>query len=206
MLNLKRKTRIVPSEPDGSAEETAAPETGSSQSALGVREQQALIERNFRVRIFPDPRALERLFRERSENFPFYARFAVINLIGVALAAAAWAQGLLLRPYKADESGMCYLITTLFLVGLASVARKDWQTVRWAGNALVYLGMVGTILGLIITVSDLTVDKAQSFESFKAIIAAIYIGSATALYTNLLACIGYLWLGTNAHLLARQEV
>jgi hypothetical protein len=28
----------------------------------------------------------------------------------------------------------------------------------------------------------------------------------TALYTNLLACVGYLWLGTNAHLLARQEV
>ena len=34
----------------------------------------------------------------------------------------------------------------------------------------------------------------------------IYVGAGIALYTNLLACIGYLWLGTNAHLLARQEV
>ncbi|HEY6335877.1 MAG TPA: hypothetical protein VI113_08330, partial [Alphaproteobacteria bacterium] len=139
-------------------------------------------------------------------NFPFVARFVVINLIGLALVAAAWAEGLLYRPYKADESGMCYLITLLFAAGLVAVARKDWQTVRWAGNALVYLGMVGTVLGLIITVSDLTVDKAESFESFKAIVTSIYVGSATALYTNLLACIGYLWLGTNAHLLARQEV
>jgi len=139
-------------------------------------------------------------------QFPFFARFAVINLIGVALLAAAWADDLLLKPYRADQSGMCYLITVLFLVGLFSVSRRDWQTVRWAGNALVYLGMVGTVLGLIMTVSDLSVDKAQSFESFKAIVTAIYVGAGIALYTNLLACIGYLWLGTNAHLLARQEV
>lgn len=144
--------------------------------------------------------------RENTALQPFVARFAVINLIGVALIGAAWAEGFLFKPFQADTSGMCYLITILFAAGLAAVFRKDWQTVRWAGNALVYLGMVGTILGLIITVSDLTVDKAQNFESFKTIVSSIYIGSGTALYTNLLACIGYLWLGTNAHLLARQEV
>ena len=149
---------------------------------------------------------LRRIFAESRAGVPFIARFAVINLIGLALLAAAWAEGLLFKPYQADSSGMCYLITVLFGAGLVAVFCKDWQTVRWAGNALVYLGMVGTVLGLIITVSDLTVDKAQSFESFKAIVTAIYVGSGTALYTNLLACIGYLWLGTNAHLLARQEV
>lgn len=142
----------------------------------------------------------------RMTEFPFIARFAVINLIGLALVAAAWAEGLLVKPYRADASGMCYLLTVLFLVGLVAVARKDWQTVRWIGNSLVYLGMVGTVLGLIMTVSDLSVDKAQSFESFKTIVTAIYVGAGIALYTNLLACIGYLWLGTNAHLLARQEV
>ena len=152
----------------------------------------------------PVPRL--RIFEEHRTVSPFIARFAVINLIGLALLAAAWAEGLLFKPYQADSSGMCYLITVLFAAGLVAVFCKDWQTVRWAGNALVYLGMVGTVLGLIITVSDLTVDKAQSFESFKAIVTAIYVGSGTALYTNLLACIGYLWLGTNAHLLARQEV
>jgi hypothetical protein len=135
----------------------------------------------------------------------FLARFTVLNLIGAALLAAAWAEGLLLKPYQADTSRMCYLITVLFAWGLVCCLRKDWQSVRWAGNALVYLGMVGTVLGLIITVSDLSADK-QGFDDFKQVVSSIYIGSATALYTNLLACIGYLWLGTNAHFLARQEV
>jgi hypothetical protein len=135
----------------------------------------------------------------------FFARFVMLNLIGLALVAAAWAEGLLLKPYQADSSHMCYLITILFGWGLICCLRKDWQSVRWSGNALVYLGMVGTVLGLIITVSDLS-GEATGFEDFKQVVSSIYIGSATALYTNLLACIGYLWLGTNAHLLARQEV
>jgi NADH:ubiquinone oxidoreductase subunit 2 (subunit N) len=153
-----------------------------------------------------DEARIMRLLGNRGESFPFGARFAVLNLIGLALVAAAWAEDLLYKPFTADHSGMSYLITVLFLAGLVAVARRDWQTVRWSGNALVYLGMVGTVLGLIMTVSELSADKAQSFDNFKTIVTSIYIGSGTALYTNLLACIGYLWLGTNAHLLAREEV
>jgi hypothetical protein len=80
------------------------------------------------------PRSMAGTLASRVEQVPFLARFAVINLVGVALLAAVWAEGLLLKPYRADESGMCYLITFLFVVGLVAVARKDWQTVRWTGN------------------------------------------------------------------------
>jgi NADH:ubiquinone oxidoreductase subunit 2 (subunit N) len=148
---------------------------------------------------------LSRDFASSAER-SFIARFVVLNLIGAALIAAAWAAELLAKPYQADTSGMCWLITALFGWGLVCCLRRDWQSVRWVGNVLVYLGMVGTVLGLIMTVGDLSADKGQSFESFKLVVTAIYIGAGTALYTNLLACIGYLWLGTNAHVLARQEV
>jgi hypothetical protein len=144
--------------------------------------------------------------QSRAAPKAFVARFTVINLVGAALVAAAWVEGLAFKPYQADSSGMCFLITALFLWGLWRTFRSDWQAVRWIGNTLVYLGMVGTVLGLVVTVSGLSVDQVQSFESFKSIIDAIFVGSGTALYTNLLACIGYLWLGTNAQLLARQEI
>jgi hypothetical protein len=153
---------------------------------------------------------LQRIVRRSVQNnaagTAFLARFVVLNLIGAALVAAAWAEGLAGKPYHADVSGMCLLITALFLWGLCCAFRRDWQAVRWIGNTLVYLGMVGTVLGLIVTVSELTVDGAQNFDSFTTIISAIFIGSGTALYTNLLACIGYLWLGTNAQLLCREEI
>jgi len=141
-----------------------------------------------------------------SAGSAFLARFVVLNLIGAALVAAAWVDGLAAKPYRADVSGMCVLITALFLWGLWRAFRRDWQAVRWIGNTLVYLGMVGTVLGLIVTVSELTVDGVQNFDNFTTIISAIFVGSGTALYTNLLACIGYLWLGTNAHLLCREEI
>ena len=54
-----------------------------------------------------DLRARPETLASRMRQFPFLARFAVINLVGVALLAAAWAEGLLLKPYRADESGMC---------------------------------------------------------------------------------------------------
>src|SRR5690242_362672 len=71
----------------------------------------------------------ERLLRAVQGPAPnaFVARFAVLNLIGVALVAAAWAEGLLLKPYQADSSHMCYLITVLFGWGLVCCLRKDWQ-------------------------------------------------------------------------------
>ena len=34
---------------------------------------------------------------------PFAARYAVINLVGVALIAAAWAEDLLYKPFTADH-------------------------------------------------------------------------------------------------------
>jgi hypothetical protein len=71
----------------------------------------------------------------------FVARFAVLQLIGAALLLAAWAEGLLYRPYAADSSGMCWLITLLFGWGLFRVLRRDWGSVRWVGNTLVYLSI-----------------------------------------------------------------
>jgi hypothetical protein len=176
---------------------------------VSLEMKQAAVARDLASGASLEPEHEARIMRfvsNRRASFPFAARFVVLNLIGLALVAAAWAEDLLSKPYTADHSGMSYLITVLFLAGLVAVALRDWQTVRWSGNALVYLGMVGTVLGLIMTVSELSGDKAQSFDNFKTIVTSIYIGSGTALYTNLLACIGYLWLGTNAHLLAREEV
>ncbi len=70
--------------------------------ALDVRAQQDKLSRSFAL----------------SAEHGFLARFVVLNLIGAALVAAAWAEDLLAKPYQADTSGMCWLITALFGWGL----------------------------------------------------------------------------------------
>src|SRR5258708_8099422 len=109
------------------------------------------------------PAPLSRVVAGSVGDLPFMARFAVINLVGLALIGAAWAAGLLFKPYEADSSGMCYLITALFGLGLVAVSRKDWLTVRWAGNALINLCLDGTVLGLIMPIHPHSVVTPHNF-------------------------------------------
>src|SRR5258707_3619353 len=133
MLSLPRRRPLYAAEPSAERPDQMpdASVAGAPVSPLGVREQQAL---------------LQTAFAGKAAAFPFAARFAVLNLIGLACIAAAWAEGLLFKPYAADTSGMCYLMTILLVAVLVAVALKDWQTVRCAGNALLYLGMVGYMI------------------------------------------------------------
>src|SRR5260370_14100685 len=112
---------------------------------------------------------LQRLVDRTAWNDPdsaFLARFTVLNLVGAALVAAAWVEGLAAKPYRADVSGMWILITALFLWGLWRTFRRDWLAVRWIGNTLVYLGMVGTVLRLLVTASEPTVVLVRDSDKF----------------------------------------
>ena len=66
--------------------------------------------------------------REVSYHYLLTLRFALINLIGFALLAAAYVQGLLGMVLVADQTYLSVLIFLVFLGGLAVCARKIWQT------------------------------------------------------------------------------
>ncbi|MFM9843512.1 MAG: MotA/TolQ/ExbB proton channel family protein [Dongiaceae bacterium] len=55
-------------------------------------------------------------------------RFALVNLAGFALLAAAWFQGWILIVHHADSTYQSHGIAALFLVGLAICAQKVWRT------------------------------------------------------------------------------
>src|SRR5260221_12707675 len=78
----------------------------------------------------------QRLWRAVQAPAPtaFLARFAVLNRIGAALLGAAWAEGLLLKPYQGGSSRVCYLITALFGWVLICCLRQDSHSVRGAGK------------------------------------------------------------------------
>jgi biopolymer transport protein ExbB/TolQ len=57
-------------------------------------------------------------------------RFALLNVVGFALLAAAYVQGLVDKVIVADPTYLCVLIFLVFLGGLGISARKVWQTSR----------------------------------------------------------------------------
>jgi hypothetical protein len=53
-------------------------------------------------------------------------RFALVNLTGLALLAAAWASGWLDPIIASDEQHLCLLIFAVFLIGLGRAAERVW--------------------------------------------------------------------------------
>ncbi|MEE9211004.1 MAG: MotA/TolQ/ExbB proton channel family protein [Kiloniellales bacterium] len=68
----------------------------------------------------------------RGRGLPYHyllvLRFALINLLGLALLGAAYAQGLVEMVLVADATYLSVLIFIVFLGGLGLCAHKVWQT------------------------------------------------------------------------------
>jgi hypothetical protein len=68
--------------------------------------------------------------RETPYHYLLLLRFALINLLGLALVGAAYAQGLVEMVLVADGTYLSALIFFVFLGGLGLCAYKIWQTSR----------------------------------------------------------------------------
>lgn len=73
--------------------------------------------------------------RPRAFRYLLLLRFALVNLVAAALVAAAYFQGWVGAIFRADPTGLCYLITGVFLVGLALCAWRVVQTSRELNEA-----------------------------------------------------------------------
>jgi hypothetical protein len=60
-------------------------------------------------------------------RFLLLLRFGLVNLAGLALVGAAWAQGWLDPLIAADGLHLCALIAAVFLVGLGRACEKAWM-------------------------------------------------------------------------------
>lgn len=129
-----------------------------------------------------------------------------MNATGFSLFAAAAVRGWALLPFVTDHTYLCDLIGLVFLMGLWSAYRGDWERVRWIGGLLVMLGLIGTVVGFVMALSGVDPSRAGSVSSISPMVAALLRGMATALYTTLVGSVGYLWLSLNAYLLAEQEI
>lgn len=184
-------------------------------------------------------------------RFDAILRFGAVNLGCIALLAAAWVRGWLDTVVAADQTGLTFVISGVFVVGLAVCGLKVWRTgsetaaamaaqpvkgtwaalyldaidgrdsgaraivastlrlrladwiavIRHFANALVLLGLIGTVIGFVIALSGVDPATASDIKSISPMISELLAGMAVALYTTLAGAVLNLWLMINHRLL-----
>lgn len=73
--------------------------------------------------------------------------------------------------------------------------------VRHISNSLVFLGLIGTVVGFIIGLSGIDANAASDVNKVSAMITQLINGMSVALYTTLLGAVLNIWLNVNIRLL-----
>lgn len=78
--------------------------------------------------------------------------------------------------------------------------------VRHVANALVLLGLIGTVIGFVIALSGVDADNAGDVRNITPMVTQLLRGMSVALYTTLVGAVLSLWLTVNYHILAGGTV
>ncbi len=76
------------------------------------------------------------------------------------------------------------------------------SVVRYIANTLVFLGLVGTVIGFIVALSGVDPHQAANVEQIAPMVATLISGMSIALYTTLIGAVLHVWLMVNHRVLA----
>lgn len=80
------------------------------------------------------------------------------------------------------------------------------QIVRQVANLLVFLGLIGTVIGFIISLSGVDAQAVSQADSVANMVATLIQGMSIALYTTLLGAVLNVWLNINYRILSTGTV
>ena len=83
---------------------------------------------------------------------------------------------------------------------------QDITLVRHLGSSLVFLGLIGTVIGFIVALSGVDPGMAGETENVGPMVSALISGMSTALVTTLVGSVLNIWLMANYQLLATGTV
>ena len=102
---------------------------------------------------------------------------------------------------KAALQGSARLDQTLLLRGLADTLRRPHQLGAFAGDALMKLGLLGTIVGFILMLAPIAGLDAADRASVKGSMGLMSDGMAVAMYTTLTGLVGSILVQTQYYML-----
>ena len=78
--------------------------------------------------------------------------------------------------------------------------------IRDIANALIFLGLVGTVIGFIVALSGVDPESAGDVENVSKMVSTLINGMSVALHTTLVGAILYVWLTLNYRILVAGTV
>ena len=78
--------------------------------------------------------------------------------------------------------------------------------VRHVADSLVFLGLIGTVIGFIMALSGVDPAAATDVDNVASMVSTLVSGMAVALYTTLVGAVLYVWLTINYRILATGTV
>jgi hypothetical protein len=78
--------------------------------------------------------------------------------------------------------------------------------VRHIANSLVFLGLIGTVIGFIIALSGVNPERTSDVAAVVPMVATLIDGMSVALFTTLVGAVLNLWLMINYHMLTTGTV
>lgn len=85
---------------------------------------------------------------------------------------------------------------------LRSRIGNNIAVVHHTANSLVFLGLVGTVIGFIVALSAVDPQSSVSVDNIAPMVATLLKGMSIALYTTLLGSVFHLWLLVNYRMLS----
>jgi len=83
---------------------------------------------------------------------------------------------------------------------------NDVVGVRHVANTLVFLGLVGTVIGFILALSGVDPEAASSTDKVAPMISTLITGMSIALYTTLVGAVLHVWLSINYRMLSADAL
>jgi hypothetical protein len=78
--------------------------------------------------------------------------------------------------------------------------------IRYIANSLVFLGLIGTVIGFIIGLSGIDAAATKDVDKIAPMITELINGMSVALYTTLLGAVLNIWLNINLRILTDGSV
>ena len=124
----------------------------------------------------------------------FNVRFSLLCAIGLAGFFCIWASGWADRIIAGDVTYIIWIQSVILLMALHSAWRGNWAHVRDLREMLFELGMIGTVIGAIISVSDIDPSQVGNANAAGKMVAGFISGMGVALYTTLVGAVYATWL------------